>query len=68
MEGVDESMGHGLCSGAELEYRKNFRARIDGQPQPEHLRGTAEPGAQFIQLQREWRRDDRRGNQLESEA
>jgi hypothetical protein len=48
---MDESMGHGLSSGAELEHRKNFRARIDGQPQPEHLRGVAEPSAQFVQLQ-----------------
>jgi len=44
-------MGHSLCAGAELEHRKNFRARINGQPQPEHLCGAAQPGAQFVQLQ-----------------
>jgi hypothetical protein len=27
-------------------HRKSFRARITGQPQPEHLRGAAQPGAQ----------------------
>ena len=27
------------------------RERIDGQPQPEHLGGAAQPGAQFVQLE-----------------
>ncbi len=27
------------------------RERIDGQPEPEHLRGTAQPGAQLVQLE-----------------
>jgi hypothetical protein len=27
------------------------RAGVDGQPEPKHLFGTAEPGAQFVQLQ-----------------
>jgi hypothetical protein len=44
-------MGHGLCSRAELKHWKNFRARINGQPQPEHLCGASEPGAQFVQLE-----------------
>ena len=43
-------MRHGLCSGSELKHRKNLRARIDGQPKPEHLGGAAQPGSQFIQL------------------
>jgi hypothetical protein len=44
-------MCHGLCAGAELKHRKNLRARINGQPQPEHLCGAAQPGAQFVQLE-----------------
>ena len=34
-----------------MEHGKNFRARVDGQPEPEHLFGTAEAGAQFVQLE-----------------
>jgi hypothetical protein len=49
-ERVDELVGHGLCSGAELKYRKNFRARINRQPEPEHLGTAAEACSQFIQL------------------
>jgi hypothetical protein len=49
-ERVDESMGHGLCAGAELKHRKNLGEGIDGQPEPQHLCGVAQPGAQFVQL------------------
>src|SRR6266849_1340389 len=40
-----------LCAGAEMEYRKNLRERIDGQPEPDHLCGAAQPGSQLIQLE-----------------
>ena len=50
-QGMDDVMGHVLCSGTELKHRKNLREGINGQPEPEHLCGAAQPGAQFIQLQ-----------------
>jgi len=34
-----------------MEDRKKFREGIDGQPEPEHLGGAAQPGAQFIQVE-----------------
>ncbi len=34
-----------------MEDGKNLGAGVDGQPEPQHLLGTAEPGAQFIQLE-----------------
>jgi hypothetical protein len=40
-----------LRAGAELEHRKNLGARIDGQPQPEHVLRAAQPASQFIQLE-----------------
>jgi hypothetical protein len=39
-----------LCTGTQLEHRKKLCAGVDGQPEPEHLCGTAQPGAQFVQL------------------
>ena len=50
-EGVDELMRHILRSGTELKHRKNLGERIDGEPEPKHLLGVAQPGAQFVQLQ-----------------
>ena len=47
---VDEQVCHVLGAGTELKHRKNLGARIDGQPEPEHLLGVAQPGAQFVQL------------------
>ena len=44
-------MGLVLCSGAELKHGQNLGERIDGQPQPQHLCGAAQPGAQFVQLE-----------------
>ena len=43
-------MGHGMCAGAELKHRKQLGEGIDGQPEPQHLCGVAQPGAQFVQL------------------
>jgi hypothetical protein len=50
-QGMDDAMRHVLGSRTELKHRKNLGARVDGQPQPEHLFGAAQPGAQFVQLQ-----------------
>jgi hypothetical protein len=50
-QGVDNPMCHVLRAGTEMEHGYKLRARIDGQPQPEHLLIAAQPGAQFVQLQ-----------------
>ena len=50
-QGVDHPMSHVLCARTELKHRKNLGTRVDGQPEPQHLFGTAQPGAQFVQLQ-----------------
>jgi hypothetical protein len=50
-EGVDEQVRRMLCAGTQREYGQNLGERIDDQPQPEHLRGAAEPGSNFVQLQ-----------------
>jgi hypothetical protein len=34
-----------------MEDGKNLCGGVDGQPQPQHLCGAAQPGAQFVQLQ-----------------
>ncbi len=44
-------MCHVLRAGAQMEHRNNLRERVDGQPEPQHLCGAAQPCAQFIQLQ-----------------
>jgi hypothetical protein len=44
-------MGHGLGSGAEFKHRNNLGEGIDRQPEPQHLPGAAEPGAQLVQLE-----------------
>jgi hypothetical protein len=44
-------MGHMLCARTQLKHRNNLGEGIDRQPEPENLVGTAEPGAQFVQLQ-----------------
>ena len=43
---VDKSISH-----VPGEHRKNLGASIDGQPQPEHLFGAAQPGVEFVQLE-----------------
>ena len=40
-----------LGAGPQSERGKNLGARIDGQPQPEHLCCAAQPRAQFVQLE-----------------
>ena len=44
-------MCHVLGAGTQMEHGKNLRAGIDGQPEPEHLCGAAQPGSQFVQLE-----------------
>ena len=44
-------MGHVLRSRTELKHGKNLRQGINGQPEPEHLCGAAQPGAEFVQLE-----------------
>jgi len=40
-QGVDEQVCHVLCAGTQMEQGKNLRARVDGQPEPQHLFGAA---------------------------
>ncbi len=40
-----------LCAGTKVEDGNDLREGVDGQPQPEHVCGAAQPGAQFVQLQ-----------------
>jgi hypothetical protein len=40
-----------LCAGADLKDRQCFRQGINGQPEPQYRGGTAQPGAQLIQLE-----------------
>ncbi len=40
-----------LGTRTQMEHGENLGARIDRQPQPEHLSRGAEPGANFVQLQ-----------------
>jgi hypothetical protein len=44
-------MCHMLGARTQMEHGKQLGARIDCQPQPEHLSGATQPGAHFIQLQ-----------------
>ena len=50
-QGVDEYVRGVLCARAQMEHRHNLGARIDRQPDPEHLAGAAQPRSQFVQLQ-----------------
>jgi len=43
-------MRHVLCAGTQMEHRQYLGQGIDGQPEPEHLSGAAQPSSQFIQL------------------
>jgi len=49
-QGMDDAMCHVLRAGTQMEHRKNLGARVDGQPEPEHLFGAAQPRAQFVLL------------------
>jgi hypothetical protein len=48
---MDDPLGHMLCAGTQMEHGKQLGARVDGQPEPQHLSGAAQPGAQFVSLQ-----------------
>jgi hypothetical protein len=45
-QGVDDPVCGVLRAGAQIEHRKNLSTGVDGQPDPEHLCGAAQPGAQ----------------------
>jgi hypothetical protein len=49
-EGVDHGMGGVLCARTQIEHGNNLGAWVDGQPEPQHLLSSAEPRAQFVQL------------------
>ena len=40
-----------LCTWTQMEHGKKLGAGIDGEPEPQHLFGAAQPGAQFVQLE-----------------
>jgi hypothetical protein len=50
-QGVNDRMRRKLRAGAEMEHRKKLGEGINGQPEPQHLFGAAQPGAQFVQLE-----------------
>ena len=50
-QGVDEQVCHVLRAGSQMEHRKKLGAGVDGQPEPQHLFGAAQPRAPFVQLQ-----------------
>jgi hypothetical protein len=47
---MDTRMCHVLRAETEMEHRKTLGAGIDGQPEPQHLFGVAQPGASFVHL------------------
>ena len=47
-QGVDNPMRRVLRAGAEIKHGQKLRTGVDGQPEPKHLSGAAQPGAQFI--------------------
>ena len=51
LESMDEYMRRMLRAEAELNHRKNLRQRINGQPEPQHVLATPQPGSQFVQLE-----------------
>ena len=48
---MDNPMRRVLRAGAEIKHGQKLRAGVDGQPEPEHLSGAAEPRPPFIQLE-----------------
>ncbi len=50
-QGMDDPMCQVLGAGTELKHGKNLGARVDSQPEPEHLSSAAQPGSQFVQLE-----------------
>jgi hypothetical protein len=50
-QGVDEQVRRMLGAGTQREHRKKLGARIDSQPQPEHLSRAAQSSSNFVQLQ-----------------
>jgi hypothetical protein len=48
-QGVDEQVRGMLCTWTQVEHGNNLGARVDGQPQPQHLCCAAQPGSQFVE-------------------
>jgi len=49
---VKNQMRHVLRAGTQLKDGKTLRRGVESQPEPLHLCRAAQPGAQFIQLER----------------
>ena len=49
-QGVDDAMRYVQCAGTEQKHRQDLGKGINSQPEPQHLLGAAQPGAQFVQL------------------
>ena len=49
-QGMNDHVRRVLRAGAQIQHGQQLGARIDGQPQPQHLCGAAQPGSQFVQL------------------
>ena len=47
-QGVDQQVCHLLGTGTQMEHGQKLRARVDGQPEPQHLCVGAEPCAQLV--------------------
>ncbi|OLE50964.1 MAG: hypothetical protein AUG51_25375 [Acidobacteria bacterium 13_1_20CM_3_53_8] len=47
-QGVDDAMRGVLGTGAQMEDGKQLRSGVDDQPEPEHLCGATESGAQLV--------------------
>ncbi len=50
-QGVDEQVRGMLWTWTKMEHGNKLGARIDGEPEPQHLLCAAQPCAQFVQLQ-----------------
>ncbi len=53
-EPLPQIMHHAVCRvlgpWPQVEHRDEFAERIDGHPEPEHMRPAAQPRAQFVEL------------------
>jgi hypothetical protein len=50
-QGVDAQVCPMLGARTQREHGQNLGARVDGQPEPEHVLRAAQAGTQFIQLE-----------------
>ncbi len=47
-QAVDDEVGHAVGTWTQVEGGNALGERINGHPEPEHLRVVAQPGAQFV--------------------